>query len=247
MKSRNLNSQRIKYVYTFIFLTFLCFSCVAQTVDKTANENTTTFENNTKLPDSPCSFSGSFNQTKTVAGLNKNLESSGSFFYHCQDGVIWSTTSPINETLIFSRAGNNTQIKEQKISKLKGRQGKLLGKLLNTMMSGNQSEIMQQFSLNTIDAKTNQFELLPKKKSLKRAIKEIKLTFTKTNNSELISELDQINIQIRDRKDQLTSIESTQTNIFDTNDIDSTKTRHNHCLTSGITTLACDQLYLQAE
>jgi len=41
------------------------------------------------------------------------------------------------------------------------------------MMSGNQSEIMQQFSLNTIDAKSNQFELLPKKKSLKRAIKAL--------------------------------------------------------------------------
>jgi len=197
MKLANFTSKKIKLTYVCL-LAFICLPAIAQTADNIVNENSTALENNNKLPDSPCSFSGDFIQTKTITGLDKNLESNGSFYYHCQDGVIWSTHSPIDETLIFSRTGNNFQIREQEVSKLKGRQSKLLGKLLNTMMSGNQSEIMQQFSLN-------------------------------------------------DRKDQLTSIESTQTNSFDITNDDSAEIRHSHCLTSGITTLACDQLYFQPE
>jgi len=240
MKFCNLSLKKIKQV-SVLLVTCAFFSSITQSSTQAIDNS------NIKLPDSPCAFSGDFIQTKTIAGLDKNLISNGSFYYHCQDGVIWSTLSPINETLIFSRTGNNIQIKEQEVSNLKGRQSKLLGKLLNTMMSGNQSEIMQQFSINAVDTTNSQFELLPKKKSLKRAIKQIQLIFTKTNNNELEPELNKINIQIRDRKNQLTSIESTQTNTFDSTNINSAKIRHGHCLTSGITNLACNQLYPQPE
>lgn len=239
--------QKINPLSLCIILSFICFFSTTHASNDVIVKHTAALTDSVTLPNSPCSFSGNFIQTKTISGLDKKLESSGSFYYHCQAGVIWSTNSPINETLIFSRTGNNTQIKEQNISTLKGRQSKLLGRLLNSMMGGNQVEIEQQFSLSMLESKTNKFELLPKKKSLKRAIKQIQLMFNQTENNALESSLNQTSIQIRDRKDQLTHIESTQTNTFELTDADSDQLRHSHCVTSGLTSLACDQLYPQPE
>lgn len=227
---------------------------------------------NNPLPESPCSFSGNFVQTKIITGLDKKLESTGAFYYHCDSGVIWSTNTPIEETLVFNRSGDNFQIKDQQALKLKSRQSKLLGKLLNSMMSGDQTEIEQQFLINNTE---NGYELLPKKKSLKRAIKSIQLSFSETDslahsstsqlNNDVIDQnvsakensitkersttnkpLEKINILIKDRKNQLTSITSTQSNVFDLVNDNSIDARLEQCITSS-SKLACNQLYLQSE
>ena len=87
-----------------------------------------------------------------------------------------------------------------------------------------------------------------KKKSLKRAIKLISLTFSNDTEEPQNSEnekqsdlLNQITIQIRDRNDQLTSINSIQSKVFDLKN--TAETPHQQCLNSNITALACDQLY----
>jgi len=199
-----------------------------------------------ELPESPCSFAGDFKQAKTVAGLNQSLESSGSFYFHCEEGVIWSTKAPVTETLIFSKSGDNFQIKENVVSKLKTRQAKLLGKLLNSMMSSDQSDIEKKFTLTELESeqKGTQFLLLPKKKSLKRAIKEINLRFSSVSNvniDENVTENRQTTIEIRDRKNQITSIESTQTHEFAlTHD---NQKPHSDCANSPVPLNSCDVLY----
>ena len=239
MQTSNYLAIKLRFLMKHFIYICVLFSFTAQ-----ASENAV--ESIAKLPKSPCSFSGDFSQSKTVAGLDTNLESTGSFYYHCEDGVIWSTRSPINETLILSREGINTKVIDQNVSPLKGRQSKLLGKLLNSMMSGNQVEIEQQFELNPITDSTSQFELLPKKKSLKRAIKKIVLTFSDVDSGDLDTDLQKITIQIKDRKKQLTSIISSQTNVFDSNNTP-VELRHTQCLNSNITPIACDQLYPPAK
>jgi len=232
MRRPTLSTKPILVFQCFIFA---LFASNAQATEPTLTPTSV-------LPKSPCSFAGDFTQSKTITGLDKALESAGSFYYHCQDGVIWSTHSPIKETLIFSRSGDHAKVIEQRVSKLKGRQSKLLGKLLNSMMGGNQTEIEQQFELHNITNSSTEFELLPKKKSLKRAIKKIHLAFTKPENTDL----QKINIQIKDRKNQLTSITSSQTHIFAVSD-HSTALRNEQCLTGNIARLACNKLYPQAE
>ncbi len=221
---------------------------------------------NNPFPKGPCSFSGNFVQTKIITGLDKKLASTGAFYYHCDSGVIWSTNTPIEETLVFSRSGDNFQIKDQQALKLKSRQSKLLGKLLNSMMSGDRTEIEQQFLINNTESG---YELLPKKKSLKRAIKSIQLSFSETDspahqstppqnngaidqtvsakeNSTTNKPLEKINILIKDRKNQLTSITSTQSNVFDLINDNSIDARLEQCITSS-SKLACSQLYRQSE
>jgi len=112
-------------------------------------------------------------------------------------------------------------------------------------MSGNQSEIEQQFAISK-HTDTNKFELLPRKKSLKRAIKNIRLAFSKVDSNTVTNNLDKISIDIRDRKNQLTSIISSQTNTFDKS-IDATKDlRYTHCIINN-RALACGQLYPKSE
>ena len=200
------------------------------------------------LPKSTCSFAGEFTQNKTIAGLDQTLESSGSFYYHCEKGVIWSTDTPVDETLIFNRFGDNFKIKDQSVNKFTGRQGKLLGKLLNSMMSGNQAEIESLFELRLLHDKNHHFELIPKKKSLKRAIKVIDLTFSHYDNDDLANDdnsqsaLNQITIQIRDRNDQITLINSIQNTLFELLETDPVDTFYQQCLSTNVSSLACDQL-----
>ena len=238
MYTSNFSAHKLTLFLKHIFYAGLFLTPVAHASELELHTTPT-------LPsDNPCSFSGDFTQSKTIAGLDQALESSGSFYYHCEDGVIWSTHSPIDETLIFSRSNGNTKIKDQNVSKLKGRQSKLLGSLLNSMISVNQTEIEEQFELHSIKNVNNEFELLPKKKSLKRAIKQILLVFSQADEQD--TNLQKINIQIKDRKDQLTSIASSQTNIFNSNS-STDQLRHAQCLTSNVTNLACDQLYPPSE
>ena len=112
-------------------------------------------------------------------------------------------------------------------------------------MSGNQSEIEQQFVISQL-SDTNKFELLPKKKSLKRAIKNIQLAFGKTGSDTVTNNLDKISIDIRDRKNQLTSIVSSQTNTFDSSIEVAKDLRYTNCIINN-SALACGQLYPQSE
>ena len=228
------------------------------------------------LPDSPCSFEGDFVQQKTISGLDQALESNGSFYYHCDNGVIWSTTAPVVETLIFSKSGDNWQIKDAEVTKLKTRQAKLLGKLLNSMMSGDQQDIEQKFTLSELES-NRRFQLLPKKKSLKRAIKEIQLSFSALSTTEFPASANNALDSIGNVSNAKNNIEESHTKKGHTEDSTSEKRQttieirdrknqltsitssqthdfavssgneHNNCSTSGVPLASCDVLYPQTQ
>jgi len=214
-----------QYLLALRLTTVISLLCVTSFFNVFANQDDVITQ--IALPKSTCSF----------------LESSGSFYYHCEKGVIWSTDTPVDETLIFNRFGDNFKIKDQSVNKFTGRQGKLLGKLLNSMMSSNQAEIETLFELRLLHDKNHHFELIPKKQSLKRAIKAIDLTFSHYDNDDLSqSALNQITIQIRDRNDQITLINSIQNTLFELLETDPVDTFYQQCLSTNVSSLACDQL-----
>lgn len=157
-----------------------------------------------------CQFGGTFEQLKHIDGIDQDIRSTGVFYHHCAKGVIWSSTQPLPETLVMRRDGTgfivtkNEQNKDEQ-KQLKSRQGKFLSTLLNSLMSGDQSAIEAQFSLDTSNA--NVVTLTPKKRSLKRAIKFIDVRRSLEKNS--------VSITIVDRNFQKTKINSVQTQFFD--------------------------------
>lgn len=174
------------------------FSMSALSLDVSAKEPTFSLAQN------DCQFSGSFEQIKQIDGIDQALKSNGVFYHHCEQGVIWSTTEPVVETLIMRRDGKGFVITANEQEQLKSRQGKFLSSLLNSLMSGDQAAIEKQFKLKLGD--NNTVTLTPTKRSLKRAIKFIEVQRS--------VDLKRVDITIVDRNAQKTHINSTQTSVF---------------------------------
>ena len=152
-----------------------------------------------------CIFSGDFEQTKTIRGLDKNLNSSGRFFYHCEKGVVWKTTQPIEESLVFTKAGKRWKIQDQKSEPINTRQSRMLGELMNGLIGWQLDYIESNFSFagthsNGSDAYVS---LLPRKRSLKRALAKVELNLVPAASAD---DSDELVIAMLDSKAQLTRI-----------------------------------------
>jgi len=157
-----------------------------------------------------CSFTGTFEQVKTLAGLPEPLVSNGVFYYHCDRGVIWKTQQPVSESLVFQKLGQAYKVNDGQSVRLKSRQGKLLGQLLNNLISGDTARLETYFELS--QSNEQQLHLKPKKPSIKRAIKTIVL---ETHVGPFENADHAVKISLVDRNQQLTEIVSVQTERFD--------------------------------
>ena len=175
------------------------------------------------LPSQGCSFSGSFTQSKDVAGLVGPLLSAGVFYYHCEAGVIWKTKSPVSQIFVFRKTGEAYKLQQQTATVLKSAQGKVLGRLLNSLIGGDQNQIAEQFKITTrpeIECQEGSeackpsaeiYSLEPRKRSLKRGLKVIELNLAQPKEEEGEGQSMSVGISILDRKDQWTRIISSKT------------------------------------
>ena len=206
------------------------------------------------LPTQGCSFTGSFTQSKDVVGLADPLLSEGVFYYHCEAGVIWKTERPISQTLVFRKTGKAFSVQQPMVTSLKSAQGKILGRLLNSLIGGNQNELSEQFEISARDElsaeidsskansarklDTKRFSLKPRKRSLKRGLKVIELDLTQPVSGQSAS----VDIAMLGRKNQWTRINSIKTASLD--NLDSQANPTQQCTGLGsLTKQECDLLY----
>ncbi len=186
------------------------------------------------LPKNECSFAGAFVQTKALPALPKPVLSKGVFYYHCQHGVIWSTTEPTAEALVLNKSGHGATVTGNQIKPLKSRQGKFLSSLLNNLMAGNTQALQKKFVIEQPDENNRAYTLTPKKRSLKRGVKQIAVSIPDDANLDS----SQIEIVILDRNAQTTEIRSQRTQVFD-----AAEPALNACQAAILTlTKACGQL-----
>ncbi len=122
-----------------------------------------------------CVFSGSFKQNRELVGLPVPLVSQGRFFFSCEQGLIWQTQSPINETLIYTKAqlhfsldqNNELQVADSLIHNY-------LGRLLLSLMGGDIEYLQKNFAISE-DQSKHALTLKPSSTALKRALQDILL------------------------------------------------------------------------
>ena len=165
------------------------------------------------LSNSHCAFAGDFVQSKHLTGLTASLDSAGVFYYHCDHGVIWKTVSPKQSALVFSKKRAAHRVENDEVGKLGARQGRVLGGLLNDLIGGDIQALAKQFEIADGPNDVNQppsFSLRPRKKSLKRAFKQINLQFRSASLGITEESNRAVSITILDRHDQTTEINPTQ-------------------------------------
>lgn len=125
-------------------------------------------------------FKVDFQQSKTVKGLNKKLNSSGNIYFSFEKGIVWSQIKPftmrysITEDWIYQKIND----KHEKIPTQDNPFTKLIFTLFNGLFSGD-TELLE----NTFDIDTNQDNdritllLVPLDKNIGKHIKSIQIEF----------------------------------------------------------------------
>ena len=120
---------------------------------------------------SGCIHSGVYYQEKTLEGMAKPLQTRGDYIFHCEQGLIWHTASPVTETAIYRVAGDHWLLDaDGSTARLDSRLHKSLGNLLNRLVGGDAEWLQRNF-----DAETDStgLGLRPKQRGMRRAIERI--------------------------------------------------------------------------
>jgi outer membrane lipoprotein-sorting protein len=113
---------------------------------------------------------GDFHQQKHLKVLHKPLNSTGTFTYHRDKGVIWKTLTPVASLLLVNESKLLTGQGEQAVPAA-------FGKVFKAMLGGDISALTEGFNVTGTDQKSSwQLELIPKDEMLKKIISAMVLS-----------------------------------------------------------------------
>lgn len=189
-----------------------CLWCLAYAAVLSVTVVTTTFASDQtsrdiEFPTAPCSFAGEFTQQKHLQDLPQPFESTGFFFYHCDQGILWSTQSPIQETLLIKPSGKTWVIKDDNMQRLKGRQAKFISKLISQLIAADVSALQKNFAIKQLP---DHFQLTPKRNAIRRALSLITVAWHESTDSTFLP----ITITMVDRTSQKNQIDAKPTRLF---------------------------------
>lgn len=120
-----------------------------------------------------CYHAGQYQQAKSLEGMPAPLITHGRYVFACNNGLIWHTQSPIEETSVYTTAGDHIQFNENgDKTLLNGRVHRTVGRILNNIIGGDRHYISKNFTSAPL---TDGISLIPKKRGMKKFIQSIEL------------------------------------------------------------------------
>lgn len=145
-------------------------------------------------PPQSCLQYAEFRQEKILSGLPKPLVSRGRILLDCKRGTLWSTRTPISETLVYTFAGKHWLVNaEGDVEPIKGAPQKRIGDILARIVRGD-SEFLEKYFHREVAGQTTR--LLPAQKRLKKYIETITLEETPDGMAVLVARTDKQNMRI---------------------------------------------------
>lgn len=135
-----------------------------------------------------------FRQEKSLTGLPKPLVSKGRILLDCNRGTLWSTRTPISETLVYTFSGKHWLINaEGEVQPIKSAPQKRIGDILARIVRSDHEFIDKYFQREVTGQTTR---LLPAQKRLKKYIETITLEETPEGMAVLVARTDKQNMRI---------------------------------------------------
>lgn len=151
------------------------FALLAAAVNANTNTSIETNLLDAYLPET-CNQTGLYQQQKSIAGISKQLQTSGSFVFACEKGLLWYAGAPLNETLVYELQGSTQLITaEGTPKKISGTVQKQLGKMLNHLIGGDHRYIEKTFVVAQTDAGVR---LTPRNKRMEKFLRAIDISRT---------------------------------------------------------------------
>lgn len=114
-----------------------------------------------------------FRQERILEGLSRPLVTRGRIVLDCERGTVWSTRTPIVETLVYAFSGEHWLVNgDGEAQQIKNPAQKRIGDILARIVRGDQEFVDQYFQREVVGQTTR---LLPTQKRLKRYIEAITL------------------------------------------------------------------------
>ena len=171
----------------------LCVFCVSfATLPQTFAQEATT-KDLLKIPQS-CLQYAEFRQERILNGLPKPLVSRGRILLDCNRGTVWSTRTPISETLVYTFGGKHWLINaEGDVQPIKSAPQKRIGDILARIVRGDHEFIDKYFQREVTGQTTR---LLPAQKRLKKYIETITLEESSAGTTVLVARTDKQDMRI---------------------------------------------------
>lgn len=149
-----------------------------------------------------CWFNGVYSQEKTIQGLPTLLKSSGKFLFDCERGVIWLQTEPALAGFVFAKNDADYQVLTSgELEAIDSRYQTIIGRIMLMLFASQGDQIDQLFKVEVANLKPLTFELTPKNRRLKKAIRSlfiVQLPTTKDGRKQLeMTLLDSANQTLR--------------------------------------------------
>lgn len=123
-----------------------------------------------------CEYVSSFSQSRQLAALPVPLQSSGRMLFSCKAGLIWQTTEPIVEAIVYTKTGSNFKVgNEANVSELTDLIHGNMSNFLLAIMAGDFSALEQRF---VIASQKGETVLTPKDETTARFLQTIRITKT---------------------------------------------------------------------
>jgi hypothetical protein len=161
-----------------------------------------------------CYQTGQYQQQKSIAGINKLLETQGSFAFACDKGLLWHTATPLNETLVYQLQGKTRLIHTDGSNQfLSGTLQRHLGNMLNNLMGGNRTYLEKTFFIVATDTG---IRLTPRKKRMEKFLRAIDISRSTDMANTDAANKTAVNIRMQHQGDEFTAIRVYQTHQLST-------------------------------
>ncbi|MBU3020487.1 outer membrane lipoprotein carrier protein LolA [Aestuariibacter sp. A3R04] len=149
---------------------------------------------------SGCHFSGQFTQKKAIEGLPVPLMSTGDFYYSCDLGLVWHTSEPFKDAILYVNGSNNFRADETgALTPLTGTTRYIMSNIFVRLLKGDTQYFTEEFAISPAD--DNAIVMRPHSDMMRRGLDSIHIQ--KKDTAEAGVSLD---IAITDATGQLTSV-----------------------------------------
>ena len=141
-------------------------------------------------------YQAHFIQTKNIPFLKKPFISSGTLFFHSQEGILWQTKKPLEQILLLTPAGIFEVVNQRVVPLNKSQTSNLFGSQLYDFFKGDLTSLEKTFVLQIFkEYQRYSIKLIPRGDSLKKFLTLIQIeidaegklqqiTITEPNQSE---------------------------------------------------------------
>ncbi|WP_281321871.1 outer membrane lipoprotein carrier protein LolA [Flavobacterium aestivum] len=175
--------MRIKYFLLLIFLNVSLFKSLAQEQKMSENEITAFKQSVAQVSKKIKTLSTDFVQYKHLDFLSKDIETSGKMVFKEPNLLLWQYKKPYSYSIVFKN-GKILINDEGKKSSVDIGNSKLFGKINKLIVGSVSGDLFddKEFSISYFKNKDqNITKFIPKDAALKKYIKQIELTFDKTD------------------------------------------------------------------